>query len=81
MMITRQQGEVHRLQVMDWSGDRSVEWDTADLKSLREAEKVFDEIKRRGQVFYAQPGGEGGGVVESFDPQADMIGVPAIVGG
>lgn len=73
--------ETHTLRVMDSSGDRSVTWDLSDAKAMREAEAVFNKIKRGGQVFYAQPDGNGGGVVGRFDPHADMIAVPIIVGG
>lgn len=69
------------LRVLDSNGDTRLEWDVDDPVALKEAQEVFERAKRAGQVFYAQPGGEGGGQVPKFDPEADMIAVKAIVGG
>jgi hypothetical protein len=71
------------MRVMDSSyGDKPVQWNEKDPQTWEEAKAVFDQIKAQGgQVFRAQPNGEGGGVVNKFDPQADMIATPRIQGG
>jgi hypothetical protein len=72
----------HTLSVMDSSGDRKAEWDENDPATMVEAKQLFDAIRASGgQVFHEQRDGLGGGVVKEFDPKADMIGVPRIVGG
>jgi hypothetical protein len=72
----------HSIAVMDSSGDRPVEWSLDDPQSVMEAERLFERIRREGgAVFKAQPGGESGGRLHSFDPREDMIAVPRIVGG
>jgi hypothetical protein len=71
----------HSLRVLDSNGDTKIEWDLDDPKSLQEAQEAFEKAKRTGQVFRAQPNGEGGGQMREFDPQADMIAVKTIVGG
>jgi hypothetical protein len=72
----------HTLSVMDSSGDRKAVWDDNDVASMKEARQLFDAIRASGgQVFHEQRDGFGGGVVKEFDPKADMIGVPRIVGG
>jgi hypothetical protein len=74
--------EKHHIAVMDSRGDTRVEWDLSDPQSLAQAKEVFEQIKKKGgAVFRAQPNGEGGGKLNEFDPHADMIGVPAIIGG
>ncbi|OGA87631.1 MAG: hypothetical protein A3G27_18840 [Betaproteobacteria bacterium RIFCSPLOWO2_12_FULL_66_14] len=71
------------MRVMDTSrGDKPIQWNEKDPKTWVEAALVFDAVKAAGgQVFRAQPSGEGGGVVSKFDPQADMIATPRIQGG
>jgi len=72
----------HSLSIMDSSGDRRTEWDEDDAASMQAAKNLFDALRASGgQVFRGQAGGVGGGVVKEFDPRADMIGVPRIVGG
>ncbi len=72
----------HSLSIMDSSGDRRTEWDESDPASMEAAKQLFDALRASGgQVFRVQPGGEGGGIVKQFDPRADLIGVPRIVGG
>ncbi len=72
----------HSLSIMDSSGDRRTEWDETDAASMEAAKELFDALRASGgQVFREQAGGLGGGVVKEFDPRADMIGVPRIVGG
>jgi hypothetical protein len=74
--------ERHVISVMNSSGDKSIEWRLDDPASVAEAEKVFERIKGQGgAIFKAQPGGESGGKLSSFDPREDMIAVPRIVGG
>ena len=72
----------HTLSIMDSSGDRKTQWDDEDPTSMEEARQLFDSIRASGgQVFSEQKGGIGGGLVKEFDPKADMIGVPRIIGG
>jgi hypothetical protein len=74
--------ERHVIAVMNSSGDKSIEWRLDDPGSVAEAEKLFQRIKAEGgAIFKAQPGGESGGKLSSFDPHEDMIAVPRIVGG
>jgi hypothetical protein len=74
--------ERHSIAIMNSSGDKSVEWELDDAESLAEAERVFERIRREGGVvFRAQPDGESGGKIDQFDPHADMVAVPRIVGG
>ena len=72
----------HTLSIMDSGGDRKAEWDENDPATMAEARRLFDAIRASGgQVFQAQKDGIGGGVLKEFDPKADMIAVPRIVGG
>lgn len=71
------------MKVMDSSrGDRPISWDEKSPETWAEAEKLFDSLTLRGgRVFVEQPNGEGGGMLKKFDPQANMIATPLIVGG
>jgi len=72
----------HTLSIMDSSGDRKTQWDENDPASMEEARQLFDAIRASGgQVFYEQKDGVGGGRVKEFDPKANMIGVPLLIGG
>ncbi len=72
----------HSLSIMDSSGDRRTEWDESDPASMEAAKELFDSLRSSGgQVFRVQPGGEGGGIAKEFEPRADLIGVPRIIGG
>lgn len=74
--------ERHSIAIMNASGDKSVEWQLDDAAAIAEAERVFERIRREGGVvFRAQPDGDNGGKMEKFDPNADMVAVPRIVGG
>lgn len=74
--------ERHFISIMNSSGDRSVEWNLDDPRSIAQAEKLFERIRSEGgAIFKAQPGGESGGRLHEFDPREDMIAVPRIVGG
>lgn len=73
---------MHYIAVINASGDTRVEFDEADPVSLAEARQVWEKIKEKGgEVFRAAPNGEGGERLREFDPNADMIGIPKIVGG
>lgn len=81
-LFKKSAGEVHRMKVMDSSGDRSVEWNTKDAASVAAARDAFDAIQRAGGlVVKDQPNGDGGGKVDKFDPKSDLLGIPAIHGG
>ncbi len=72
----------HTLSVMDSSGDRRVQWEEDDPAAMEEAKALFDRIREKGgSVFYEQKDGLGGGRIDVFDPKADMIGVPLLIGG
>jgi len=72
----------HTLSIMDSSGDRRVQWDEDDPAALEEARQLFAALRAGGgQVFLDQKDGRGGGLIKEFDPKADMIGVPRLVGG
>jgi hypothetical protein len=74
--------ERHSIAIMNSSGDKSVEWSLDDQAAIAEAERLFERIRREGGVvFRAQPDGENGGKMDKFDPHADMVAVPRIVGG
>lgn len=72
----------HYIATINALGDTRTEFDTNDATSLAVAREVWNEIKRKGgEVFRASPNGEGGERLHEFDPDADMLGIPKIVGG
>lgn len=72
----------HYITYLSGEGDTRTEFSADNPASLAEAKEVFDRIRSKGgSVFRAAPGGQGGERMREFDPHADMIGVPCIVGG
>jgi hypothetical protein len=71
-----------KLSVMDSSGDKEVTWDPDDPSEVAAAKAIFDAVKKRGYMVYAQPAGESGVALGQFDSSVEtMVAVPAIVAG
>ncbi|HZK66176.1 MAG TPA: hypothetical protein VFD42_01350 [Chloroflexota bacterium] len=78
------------LRVLSVAGDRAVSWDkkgaeTGDAEAqaaVREAERIFEEERRRGATAFRLLPGRPATRVDSFDPEADqIIMVPRVQGG
>lgn len=79
-----------KLRVMSSSGDRTVTWDrklaeTGDPEAqaaVKEAERIFEEQRRRGATAFRTSRDAPSRRLERFDPDLDQIVVvPRVVGG
>ncbi len=79
-----------KLRVTSFLGDKTLAWDqnraeAGDLEALaavREAERIFDEQRRKGAVAFRVAPDTTARRMDRFDPEADQIvTVPRVVGG
>lgn len=76
----------------DVSGDVKLTWDPENPKEVEHAKRHFDELKKKGHIFFrvapdgqkgkkvAEFGGDGQLICE-FDPAADVVATQVPVGG
>lgn len=78
------------LHCLSTEGDQTVAWDsqrvsTGDLDALeavREAERIFEEARRKGATAFSVKPGETATVLERFDPDAEeIVVIPRVQGG
>jgi hypothetical protein len=71
------------LRVMDKTGDTKIVWDSANNDEVGAAQKMFDDLIKKGfAAFAVKKTGEPGKSVTEFDPEMEaLIMVPRIVGG
>lgn len=74
---------VHRLRVLDRTGDTVTEWRPGTKTEEKEAEKRFDELAKKGYLMFAvEAPGKQGEQVRKFDPKAfEIVAVPQFRGG
>jgi hypothetical protein len=66
------------LRVLDKTGDSEYPWDTSDEGSVAVAEREFDKVRAAHGAVLTPSGKK----LDRFDPsEAEMIGVPQMVGG
>ena len=71
-----------RHMVMDHTGHDEKVWDKADVVGTQEAAKRFAELNSAGYTAVVPgPDGSPGTVIKAFDPDADVLFVPRLVGG
>ncbi len=78
------------LRVLSWRGDSSVEWDARLAEqgdpeaaaAIREAERIFREVRSRGATAFVVEDNDVARRIEQFDPSAKQIVlVPRMAGG
>lgn len=71
-----------KLRILNQRGDATVAWEATEEAAVREAERIFEEQRRRGATaFRADPNSEPVRI-ERFEPEAEQILiVPRIAGG
>lgn len=65
-------------------GDKHIQWDPDDPKSVEEAEEEFDKLKKKGHKLYRveQKPSRTGEPVDKFDPSVkEYIAAPPMGGG
>lgn len=67
-----------KLQILDTSGHRELTWQESGQATAL-AKVAFDEHLKKGYSAFKTDGE--GGKIKAFDPQADIVMVPAIQGG
>ena len=69
--------------VMDASGHSTLEVNPADKVSIAEAEARFAELVGTKKYLAIKPSGDGspGTLLKAFDPEADIIFQPSLMGG
>ncbi len=69
-------------QVLDHTGHTEKVWDKADVVGIKEAEERFKLLTGRG-FLAVEPGKDGtpGKIVRNFDPEADILFQPQLMGG
>lgn len=72
-----------QMSIMDRSGDTKVIWDSDNADEVANAERTFNDLKKKGYVAYAVKGdGDKGKVVGEFDEGLEkLILAPALAGG
>lgn len=77
----------------DLSGDVKLTWDPKNEKEVEHARKHFDELKKKGHIFFKiSPEGQkgdqtkqfpagAGELICEFDPKADVVATQVPVGG
>ena len=64
----------HVLAILDKSGDTRIEWDPNNEDEVANAQRTFQEMKKRGFVAYAvRRRDQRGEVVREFDPSAEKL--------
>ena len=73
---------MHKLRIMDATGDTTVTWDTEAEEAVKEAERLFEHHRKSGATaFSVSPKGETTRITR-FDPEAQQIVmIPRIAGG
>lgn len=81
------------MSVMAPSGHVTITWDPKDETSVKEAERVFDDLKKKGYHFWVLKGMAGkkvGKKIDSFrakdgrlaaSPEEEVVAAPAMTGG
>jgi hypothetical protein len=73
--------DLHRLRILDRTGDTEIAFDPTDTDAVAEAERRFDDLMRRSFVAFdvsTQPGR----IITTFDPKAtEVIVSPRFAGG
>jgi hypothetical protein len=79
--------------IPDTSGHVEFKWDSEKPEEVEHARRHFDELKRKGHIFFrinpkgkkGEPSrqfeGEAGGYICEFDPKADVVATQVPVGG
>lgn len=71
-----------RLRILNFQGDRTVTWKTTEDAAVREAERIFEEQRRRGATAFKTDAGTEPVKLERFDPAAEeIVMVPRVAGG
>lgn len=71
-----------KLSVMDSSGDKEITWQPDSPSEVAAAKAIFDAVRKRGYLVYAQPAGGSGVALGQFDAKVEnMVAVPPIVAG
>lgn len=72
---------MHRMQILDTTGDETVEWNPEDTESVTAAQSRFDDLKAKGYRFYEAVKAKGKEIT-AFDPSlGSIIAAPAATGG
>lgn len=63
------------MHTLDDSGDQRVMWDKNNDDEVNAAERMFDDLRRKGYLAYKAQGkrGERGEQLREFDPDAERI--------
>ncbi len=81
---------MNTLHVLSQEGDRAVSWDAEKvslgdpdaLEAVREAERIFEEARKRGATAFRVVPGRPAEVLDRFDPEAtQIVVVPRVQGG
>lgn len=70
------------LRVLDQTGDTATVYDPTNVEDVEAVRKTFDEMKALGYLSYkVGEQGEGDEVIRTFDPDADIVMSPQLIGG
>ena len=73
----------HQMSVLNEEGDTKIEWDTDNKDEVKQAERTFKELTKKGyKAFEMCEEGNKGEEMEEFDKEAErIIFVPPMAGG